>query len=101
MHSFNTSKVMPKNSTGSRRKHCQHQPVVRHGVTEIAMNHLRHRLVPSTPHVRLAVREKPVDDDADDGEEEHSEAPKNLVRKRAGRLDDLDCAMTDVSMLYL
>jgi hypothetical protein len=41
--------------------------------------------------VGLAVREKPVDDHADNGEDEDDETPEELVGGRAVRLQDLDC----------
>ena len=50
--------------------------------------------------MRLAVREQPVDDDADDGEDEDNKAPQQLVRGRAARLEDLNCAATSVSAMY-
>jgi len=38
--------------------------------------------------MRLAVREKPVDDQAQDREQEHDEAPQQLVRGRAIGFED-------------
>lgn len=39
----------------------------------------------------LAVREEPVDDQTDDGEQEDAEAPEELVGRWAVGLEDLDC----------
>lgn len=48
----------------------------------------------------LAVREQPVDDHADDGEDEDDETPKELVGGRAVRLEDFDCDETSVSIAH-
>jgi hypothetical protein len=37
------------------------------------------------------VGEEPVDDDAEDGEEEDNDAPEHLVQWWAVRLEDLHC----------
>lgn len=47
-------------------------------------------LVPATTIVLGPVREEPVDEHANDGEEEDNEAPGELVQGRAVRLEDLD-----------
>jgi hypothetical protein len=50
--------------------------------------------------VLLAVREQPVDDHADDGEDEDDQAPKKLVHGGTVRLEDFDCEGTSVSMVH-
>ena len=52
---------------------------------------LRQRLVPAAVVVRGPVREKVVDDETADGEEEDEQRPEELLQGRAGRLDHLDC----------
>lgn len=47
-------------------------------------------LVTSTRVVRLAIREEPVDDHAQDREEEDKKRPEELVRRRAVGFDDFD-----------
>lgn len=51
---------------------------------------LGNRLVSSAPLVGGAVREEPVNDHADDGEDEDDETPKQLVRRGTVRLQDLN-----------
>lgn len=41
--------------------------------------------------MRLAIREEPVDDHAQDREEEDKKRPEELVRRRAVGFDDFDC----------
>ncbi len=41
--------------------------------------------------MRRAVREQPVQDQAEDGEEEHDDTPEQLVRRRAVGFQHLDC----------
>jgi hypothetical protein len=48
-------------------------------------------LVGSAAVVGGAVREEPVDDHANNGEEEDDEAPRELVQRRTVGLEDLDC----------
>jgi hypothetical protein len=54
--------------------------------------HLWNSLITPTPRMCLAVREKPVDDKAQDREEEDEDAPEKLVRGRAVGLEDFHCA---------
>lgn len=48
-------------------------------------------LVGATAVVVGAVGEEEVDDEADDGEDEDTQAPEQLVDGRAVGLEDLDC----------
>lgn len=52
----------------------------------VMAKHLGHGLVPSTPLMSLAVREQPIDNHADDGEQEDDERPNELRDGRARRL---------------
>jgi hypothetical protein len=45
--------------------------------------------------MRLTVREKPVDEKAQDREEEHEHAPEQFVRRGAIGLEDFHCAEID------
>jgi hypothetical protein len=54
-------------------------------------DHLRNSLIAATPSMRLAVREKPVDDQAQHREEEDDNAPEQFVRGRAVGLEDFHC----------
>lgn len=41
--------------------------------------------------MRLAVREQPIKNNSENWEDEDNEAPQQLVRRGAARLEDLDC----------
>ena len=49
--------------------------------------------------MRAAVGEKPVEDQAEDREEEDDDAPEQLVRRRAAGLEDFHCTKNNTSAL--
>jgi hypothetical protein len=52
---------------------------------------LRNNFITPTAHVRLAVREQPVNNQAKDREHEDDDAPQQLVGRRAVGLEDFHC----------
>lgn len=62
--------------------------------------HLRQRLVRAAAVVLGAVREEPVDDHADNGEEEDDQAPEELVDWRTVGLEDLDYSKRGQSNMF-
>jgi hypothetical protein len=65
---------------------CHPSPAIMLGI------HLWNSLITPTPCMCLAVREKPVDNEAQDREDEDEDAPEKLVRGRAVGLKDFHCA---------
>jgi hypothetical protein len=60
--------------------------------------HLWNGFVASTPYMGLAIREQPVEDQAQNREEEHDHAPEQLVRGRAVGLQDFHCTGNYISI---
>ncbi len=71
----------------------QLQPIPSHSLSQVPSHpiHLRNSLVPTTSHMLLTFREKPINHQSQNREQEHHHAPEQLMRGRTARLEDFHC----------